>query len=346
MKKQFKKQAASIMIASMVLTGGTVSAETIYEPLQPTPELISAKLQDGEYSVLVNDLTMATAAFSNDDHEIMVPLREAAQALGFTVTWHQDKQWAEVSLEGSPIWTLVQPGLNQYAYNRMNVELSAAPVKLANRLYVPAQFFSEILRSHVSVEGTQVSISRQVEEAKTQTQQAVITKINNEENYTSLQVNGVGLEGFILNIDENTVIRNAAGEQIKLDQLTLGLRIEVKHSLAMTMSLPGQTYAYEITALEDAGQEMLGTSGSIVEVLEGNNGESRFLIEGEAMSKYSQEKVALMHYEDTIITDLQGNPVELEQLTKGAKVFAYYGSELTKSIPPIGLAWKLVYLGE
>src|SRR5690606_17266896 len=167
--------------------------------------LISAKIQDGEYSVLVNELIMPTAAFVNGDNEIMVPLRETAQALGFTVTWHQDKQWAEVALTGSPIWTLVQPELNQYAYNRMNVELSAAPVKLANRLYVPAEFFSEILRSQVNVEGNQVSISRQVEEAKTQTQQAVITRINNEENYTSLQVNGVGMDGIILNIDENTV---------------------------------------------------------------------------------------------------------------------------------------------
>jgi hypothetical protein len=343
MKKQLKKQAASVIIASMVLSGGAVYADSGVQAVVTSAQVTSAQTTASPYNVVANDQVIATAAFANKDKQIMVPLRETAEALGFKVTWHQDKQWAEVSLTDSPIWTLVQPELDQYAYNRMNVKLGAAPIQLAGRLYVPASFFNEILRSNISYEGNQVTITRQVEGVNMHKQQAVITHINNDK---SLQINGAGMDGIIINIDEETVIRNRAGEQVELGELTLGLNIEVKHSMAMTMSLPGQTYAYEITALEETDKtDMLGTSGSITEVRQDDAGNKSIVVQGMGMSEYSQEHVILTINPDTIIIDLQGNPVDQAQLTKDAMVLSYYGPALTRSLPPMGQAWKIVYLG-
>lgn len=75
----------------------------------------------------------------------------------------------------------------------------------------------------------------------------VITSIRKIGKYKSIQIDGIGVNGVVLNVDENTVIRNQAGEVIGLDDLAVGMVIHVQHSLAMTMSLPPQTYAYSIT---------------------------------------------------------------------------------------------------
>jgi|GEM_PF-496758 len=376
MKKQLKKQAASILAASMVLSGGVVYAESGTQPvvisapisdaqLISAPisdaELISAPISDAQlisapisdtqvissqYSVIVNDLAIATAGFMNEDKHIMVPLREVSEALGFNVTWHQDQQSAEIMMEGTAIWTTVKPDVDQYAYNKMNVTLGASPLKLSGKLYVPASFFTEILRSQVVYEGNQVNISFQNEDVKMVTQQGVITSVNNDEKYKSVQMNGTGVEGTILNIDEETIIRNSAGEQVDFSELTLGMSIEVKHSLAMTMSLPGQTYAYEISVLDAADTaNMLGTSGAIEEVRQDDDGNLSIVVNGMGMSEVSPEQVVLRINDETTIVDIEGNAVDAKELTKDAKVLAYYGPMLTKSLPPIGHAWKIVYLG-
>lgn len=347
MKKQFKKQAASIIIASMALSGGAVYADQPKEAVGASTEVTSTQVTASQYQVVVNNEAIATAGFINKDKHIMIPLREVSEALGFDVKWHQDTQAAEVTMPESPIWTMVKPNVDQYAYNKMNKTLGAAPVNLKGKLYVPAAFFAEILRSNVTYEGNQVNISLQEEEVEMVTQQGVITGINNDEKYKSIQINGAGVEGTILNIDEETIIRNSAGEKVELSALALGMKIEVKHSLAMTMSLPGQTYAYEITALEAAGvADMLGTSGAIQEVRQNEAGSISITVKGMGMSEVSPEEVVLGISADTILVDLEGNAIKQEQLKQGARVLAYYGPVLTKSLPPIGQALKVVYLGQ
>lgn len=348
MKKQLKKQAVSLLAASMVLSGGAVYAESGSQAVVTSAEaqVISAEVVSGQYNVIVNDQAIATAGFVNEDKHIMVPLREVSELLGFEVSWHQDKQSAEVSMIGTPIWTMVQPGVDQYAYNKMNVTLGASPVKIAGKLYVPASFFGEILRGQVAYEGNQVNISYQNEDVKMLTQQGVITAINNDEKYKSVQINGAGIEGTILNIDEETIIRNQAGEQVDFSELSLGMDIEVKHSLAMTMSLPGQTYAYEISILEaENTADMLGTSGVIEEVRQDDEGNLSIFVKGFGMSEFSMEEVVLRVDADSTIVDLEGNAIDAKELTQGTKVLAYYGPVLTKSLPPIGHAVKIVYLG-
>ena len=45
---------------------------------------------------------------------------------------------------------------------------------------------------------------------------------------------------------------------------------------------------------------------------------------------------------DTLIVNHEGETVKAEELTKGAKVIGFYSPMLTRSLPPIGTAWKVV----
>lgn len=73
-----------------------------------------------------------------------------------------------------------------------------------------------------------------------------ITYINRETQFPYIQIDGVGPEGVIIHIDDQTDIRDVNGEQISIDNLQEGMTVLIHHRLAMTMSLPPQTYAFSI----------------------------------------------------------------------------------------------------
>lgn len=79
----------------------------------------------------------------------LVPLRQAAEALGFKITWNGKTHSAEVSRGAQ--WTQVTIGKNSYAFNRVApFELSAAPKMINGSLYVPLDFFDQVLKLSVS----------------------------------------------------------------------------------------------------------------------------------------------------------------------------------------------------
>ncbi|MGV2805886.1 copper amine oxidase N-terminal domain-containing protein, partial [Clostridium perfringens] len=158
-----------------------------------------------DYGVLVNGKKVAGAGYMNADaKQVMIPLRSVSEALGIALGWtHQDRS-AELTKPGSPIWTLVQTGKDQYTVNKMYKSLGAAPVNVKGTLYVPANFFSEVLQANVSVDGTKVSISSE-EEVKKETVTGKITEIITNEDRKAVHMNGTGTEGIVLNVEENTV---------------------------------------------------------------------------------------------------------------------------------------------
>lgn len=77
-----------------------------------------------------------------------VPLRKAAEALGYKVKWSNKTQSAEVSRDAQ--WTSVTEGKNSYIINKMApIKLFAAPKLMKGSLYVPDEFFSKILHLDV-----------------------------------------------------------------------------------------------------------------------------------------------------------------------------------------------------
>lgn len=94
-------------------------------------------------------LTLSTkdlTAGPNGAHYI--PLRKAAEALGYKVKWSNKTQSAEISRDAQ--WTSVTVGKNSYIINKMApIQLFAAPKLIKGSLYVPDEFFSKVLHLDV-----------------------------------------------------------------------------------------------------------------------------------------------------------------------------------------------------
>lgn len=341
MNKQWKKQAATLMVAAMAVSGGAAAyaAPQAGDSQDQKPVVISAVI---DYGVLVNGKVVAGAGFMNADaKQVMIPLRSVSEALGFELEWNQQDRSAELTKPGSPIWTLVQTGKDQYAVNKMYKSLGAAPVNVKGTLYVPASFFSEVLQVNVAVDGTKVNITSE-EEVKKETVVGTITEVIHNGERKAVHINGTGTEGIVLNVDENTVIRDAEGKKIELKDLAKGMKIEAVHSLAMTMSLPPQTYAYEINVKSDKEEtEQLATAGAITDI-NADGGNLRVTIKGKGLTEQSPNEVVLNLTPETVVVNKDGKALKTSDLADDAEIIGYYGPVLTKSLPPIGNAIKIV----
>lgn len=340
MNKQWKKQAATLMVAAVAVSGGAAAyaAPQAGGSQEQKPVVISAVM---DYGVLVNGKEVAGVGYMNTDaKQVMIPLRSVSEALGFELGWNQEARSAELTKPGSPIWTLVQTGKDQYAVNKMYKSLGAAPVNVKGTLYVPANFFSEVLHANVSTDGTKVSISS--EEVKKETATGKITGIINNEDRQAVHINGTGTEGIVLNVDESTIIRDAEGKKIEFKDLAKGMEIEAVHSLAMTMSLPPQTYAYEISVKSDKEEtEQLATAGAITDI-NADGGNLRVTIKGKGLTEQSPNEVVLNLTPETVVVNKDGKTLKASDLADDAEIIGYYSPVLTKSLPPIGNAIKIV----
>lgn len=340
MNKQWKKQAATLMVAAVAVSGGAAAyaAPQAGGSQEQKPVVISAVM---DYGVLVNGKEVAGVGYMNTDaKQVMIPLRSVSEALGFELGWNQEARSAELTKPGSPIWTLVQTGKDQYAVNKMYKSLGAAPVNVKGTLYVPANFFSEVLHANVSTDGTKVSISS--EEVKKETATGKITEIINNEDRQAVHINGTGTEGIVLNVDESTLIRDAEGKKIEFKDLAKGMEIEAVHSLAMTMSLPPQTYAYEISVKSDKEEtEQLATAGAITDI-NADGGNLRVTIKGKGLTEQSPNEVVLNLTPETVVVNKDGKTLKASDLADDAEIIGYYSPVLTKSLPPIGNAIKIV----
>lgn len=89
-------------------------------------------------------------AVPNKDGVAIVPVRDAAEALGYKLKW--DKRTSTLELSKGSQWTAVTIGSDSYTYNKMApVALGAAPsYDSKGRMTVPLAFFTEILHAKAS----------------------------------------------------------------------------------------------------------------------------------------------------------------------------------------------------
>ncbi|MNW63771.1 Protease inhibitor precursor [compost metagenome] len=116
----------------------------------------------------------------------------------------------------------------------------------------------------------------------------------------------------------------------------------------MTKSLPPQTPTYKVTVLDTAAEtatqpkELFGTSGTIEHVNMKDGTVSQIEIKGTRLAETAPDQVILNVNKETSLVNQRGEIVKAEQLTEGAKVMGFYSPMLTRSLPPIGTAWKVV----
>lgn len=345
MKKQMKKQAAALLVAALAVSGSAVYAAGPKEAegkIQAKAQNVSAAR---DYTVTVNGKEAATRGFMNKETKrLMVPLRELAETLGYEITWKQKEQSAEVTKQGTPVWSLVQVGKDEYNLNRMRVKLGAAPLNKSGKIFVPVEFFEECLQVSVSVKGNRIAIGSDAKEVESVKANGVIAGIINDGARQGIQMNGAGPDGVVLLVSDKTVITDTAGEKVDFKDLSLGLDIEVKHSPQTMLSLPPQNHAMEIKVLKNAeAKEWIGTSGSITGT-DKDEKTSRITVKGFGMTEASPEEVVLNLSADTAIVDQNGKKLKADELKKDDKVLAFFSPVLTRSLPPIGNAVKVVVM--
>ncbi|WP_282937034.1 copper amine oxidase N-terminal domain-containing protein [Paenibacillus sp. RC67] len=335
------KKGIALMALSMVLGGGAAYAAPNMTPQADNVKPIAAPIAVEQIKVTINGEAASLTGYQKGGaQEAMLPLRTIAESLGFTLTWKQED--SSVDLSKGPQWTNVKTGADSYSVNKMLKTLGTAPELMNNTMYVPASFFQEILNVSVTKEGNSVAVSA-VEQKKTVLTQGIITAIRDVEGHKSVQINGVGTEGVVLNVSNETTYQTADGTALTFADLTLGQKVEAEHSLVATLSLPPQTPTYKITVLEGSDKKgILGTAGAIEEVRTGDNGATSLLIKGTGLTEQSQKEIVLQLTEQTSIVNMKGEAVDKSTLAKGTNVIGFYDAMMTKSLPPIGKAWKIV----
>ncbi|TGV13680.1 copper amine oxidase N-terminal domain-containing protein [Mesorhizobium sp. M00.F.Ca.ET.186.01.1.1] len=295
-----------------------------------------------ELSVNVNGSAITQAAiFDKGQQTVLVPLRPVAESLGFKVSWNDNLKAAEV--QKGAIASYAKAGEDRYPYSKMYKTLGAEPRVLNGSTYVPVAFVDEILQAEVNVTDSAVTVvDEEAEKAPVRT--GTISTINkSEKGNISIALDGYET-GIILHISEETKITDAAGKVLKPEDLKLGMEVEATHHKYMAMSMPPQTGALTIVvkkSLESA--EVMGTAGKVASIAPDQQGTYKMVVEGHGLTTTSPEKVALIINDKTVIVSAKDNKaLKPEELKADMNVIAFYGPKLTRSLPPIGVAKKIV----
>ncbi|KAG3106612.1 hypothetical protein PC116_g197 [Phytophthora cactorum] len=335
------------MVLSLALSGGAAYAATLdsTQPVNSTSVSAYSKATEA-VKVSVNGAPMADGYWNKDGQVPMIALRDLTEALGIELKWNKENKSAE--LTKGTLWTLVTTGKDQYSVNKMLLKLGTAPEITDGKLFVPASFAKEVLHGQVKTTGNQINISLE-EDVKTVTERGVITGINSEGKYQSIHIGGASTDGIVLNVGEDTTFKSADGKDIKLTDLTIGMNVEAEHSEIATLSLPPQTPTYKVTVLDTVTsdsetqlKEVLGTAGTIENVKTAADNMTQIEISGTRLTETAPDHVILNIGKDTQLVNHEGEIIKAEELTKGAKVIGFYSPVLTRSLPPIGTAWKVV----
>ncbi|MET1173518.1 copper amine oxidase N-terminal domain-containing protein [Paenibacillus amylolyticus] len=338
------KKVSALMALSMALGGGAAYAATLDNTKPVHQTSVSADSNAASVvNVSVNGATISDGYWNKDGKVAMIPLRDLTDALGIELEWNKETKTAE--LTRGALWTQVITGKDQYSVNKMSLTLGTAPEITGGKLYVPVSFAEKALHVQVNTTGNQVTISSE-EDVKTVTERGVITRISNQDKYQSIQIGGAGTDGIVLNLSDETKFISVEGKEIALTDLAIGMNVEAEHSLITTRSLPPQTPTYTVTVLDDAAEsqlkDVLGTAGTIENVTSAEDSISQIEITGTRLTETAPDHVILNIAKDTLIVNHEGETVKAEELTKGAKVIGFYSPMLTRSLPPIGTAWKVV----
>lgn len=154
-----------------------------------------------------------------------------------------------------------------------------------------------------------------------------ITQITDVKNGKMFLIGNMN-DGINFNITDKTVIVDEAGQKLAIDDLNKGAEVEVYYGNIMTMSLPPITNATKVVV-----KGVYSMTGD-VKSLEGNY----MLVEGNGL--YNQIKFNIT--DETKIVDKEGKELSKSDIKEGSKVVAYHGGAMTRSLPPITNATKII----
>lgn len=151
------------------------------------------------------------------------------------------------------------------------------------------------------------------------------------------QNNLTGVNQVSLNVGRNTIIINENGENLSLNDLSEGMRIDAEFSTVMTRSIPPQSQAYRIVVLNE--EPNISVTVDRVVGVDTSNG---FLLTGNPYDMYDQKIFNIS--DTTIILDQNDMPIPLEAIQPGQMVRVEHAIFQTLSIPPQSPAYLVQVL--
>ncbi|MCH5252914.1 MAG: hypothetical protein J1F22_08060 [Lachnospiraceae bacterium] len=163
---------------------------------------------------------------------------------------------------------------------------------------------------------------------------AVIEEVSRERNTTFVTIsynNCIGCTGATdsvrLVVNQDTVIHDERGRNIRANELERGMTINARFSSAMTRSIPPQAQAFFIQVIRRATRTET-TTGRILEVNTRNN----FILVLRNQNPSSAIRFNISSA--TVILDLFGRRTQLSALRPGFRVRVEHATFMTASIPP------------
>ncbi|WP_048601572.1 copper amine oxidase N-terminal domain-containing protein [Rubeoparvulum massiliense] len=345
-----KKFLSTVIIGTLLTTSLPVLAESP-EPVlyngSNHSELIAQNPQSNEHStnaIRINQGLLDTSLtwYTTEHGDVLIPLRVIAEALGYEVIWHGENQ--SIELVRLPHWVTLSIGEDQYGFGKMAPQpLGVAPVLRENHTYVPLSLFTQLIPGYEGkVEGNILSITAEENNQEAEASQlgeiyGTINKLTSTNHGISLEVVQDGKEAMpentiILHVSDETVILNPiTGESLSSSKLQEGDLIRASYGPAVALSMPPQSAAVRIEVLQEVGF----TTGTIGEIHE-TDGITSILV-GD-LTKGIQFTIG----KETIIVDQDDKVLPISSLSKDMKVDVYHSLAMTKSLPPIANAYKVV----
>lgn len=341
MKTMMKKSMAALFALSVSVSGASAYAAADVPPRPVGMKITPEAAEQQQVRIYVDNEPLGSDGYRQPAGQtLMVPLRAVAEKLGFTVEWEESERMAELA-KGE--WRInVKLGEDRYATDDGEKSLGTAPELTDSKTYVPVSFVGEVLYAQFAVEGSTIFMSP-LQQRENVLTRGVVTEVYGADDGAFVRINGIGTDGIVLSVDKDTTYQMEDGTELKLSDLAAGMAVEAEHSAIATMSLPPRTATYRITVLEQAKlKDVFGTAGRIEEVRTADDGTVSLRISGKGLSDRAPDEVVLRVPDTAALVTPEGEPVELGELTEGAKVIGFYGAALSKSLPPIGTAWKIV----
>ena len=327
-----KKRILAFLAAVSILASGAVVAE--YDPnkvidtslpyttLAETTQSEEAKAYDGEETVgaAIGGAVVDGIKTEDVNGNVMIPLRQVAEGLGYTVNWVAESRSVELT-RGAQFVTM-SIDKDSYAFSRRAPqELGVAPTLIGDLTYVPVNFVTDIIDGfyNANEDGTAKIVLPNF---------ATVTEIGED---NSIVVLDDFLGEVVVFVTEESQITKGLDRRIYgIDDLSVGTRIEIEYSPAMAQSLPPQASAVRINIL-DSMVEIEETEEVADLTFEGEITE----IDGELVTISGEKEIRLVVSEETQIT--KGNDrriYKIDDLKVGMKISGTHAEAMTYSLPP------------
>lgn len=240
------------------------------------------------------------------DGNSYVSVRPLAEEMGLNIEWKADTKSIILS-NGGPVYITFSVGKNAYTIAKTApMPLSGAPVIKDSTTYVPVDVITDLLNYEVSIDGDNVNILTEVENALT-----VKGEVAETSDDTIVFKDSQGRTIILTKSDDVDVV-DFAGNKFDINLITTGSELEVQLSEAMTMSEPPINNPEKITVLPSKGE--------VVEV-----SEEEILFKDDKIGEVRLNK------SDTV-TVVNG---DINSIKVGDKLNVQYSEIMTRSLPPL-----------